>query len=70
MKSTLGVLAKKLKAGYSITITGFAKDDAALARRRALAVEAFLEARVKIHITIRVVTNTTLSKVAVATTKT
>ena len=69
-KTTLGTLAKKLKAGYWITITGYAKNDAALAKRRALVVEAFLAARVKTHVTIKVVTNTTLSKVTVATTKT
>jgi outer membrane protein OmpA-like peptidoglycan-associated protein len=70
MKTTLETLVKKLKAGYSITVTGFAKDNAALAKRRAEAVVAFLDARVKDHVVVKVVTNTKLSKVTVATTKT
>ena len=70
MKKSLAKLVTKLASGYSITVTGYAKDNAALAKRRAQAVGAYLDARVKAHVTIRIVTRTTLNKVTVATTKT
>jgi outer membrane protein OmpA-like peptidoglycan-associated protein len=70
MKANLAILAKKLARGYSITVTGYAKGNAVLAKRRAEVVAAFLGTRVKIHVTIKVVTNTALSKVTVATTRT
>jgi outer membrane protein OmpA-like peptidoglycan-associated protein len=70
MKVSLVILAKKLARGYSITVTGYAKNNAVLAKRRAEVVAAFLATRVKTHVTIKVVTNTSLSKVTVTTTRT
>lgn len=62
-------LATKLVAGASITVTGYAKNDAGLANQRAHDVAAYLDARVKIHVTIKTVTRTNVNKVTVVTTK-
>jgi outer membrane protein OmpA-like peptidoglycan-associated protein len=70
MKATLATLAKKLARGDSITVTGYAKGNAVLAKRRAEVVAAFLSLRVKTHVTIRVVTKTSLSRATVVTTRT
>jgi outer membrane protein OmpA-like peptidoglycan-associated protein len=70
MKANLAILAKRLARGYSITVTGYANGNAGLAKRRAEVVAKFLSTRVKTHVTIKVVTNTNVSKVTVATTRT
>ncbi len=65
----LTALAKKLLAGASVTITGYAKGNAGLARSRATAVAKYLLTRVKVHVTEKTVTNAAASKITVATTK-
>jgi outer membrane protein OmpA-like peptidoglycan-associated protein len=70
MKANLAILAKKLARGYSITVTGYAKRNAVLAKRRAEVVAAFLATLVKTHVTLKVVTKTTSSKATVVTTRT
>jgi hypothetical protein len=68
--NALGRLATKLAAGDSVTITGYAIDNGALAKRRAQDVAAYLLAKVKVHVTIKTVTKTAANKVTVTTTKT
>ncbi len=65
----LTALAKKLVAGASVVITGYAKANTALARSRARAVAKFLSSRVrfKIHVTLKTSTTTAASKVTVLT---
>lgn len=67
-KRSLQVLAGKLTVGASLTVTGFAKSNSSLARRRASAVATFLSGRVKIHVSLRSVTSTSSNKVTVVTT--
>jgi peptide/nickel transport system substrate-binding protein len=67
-KRSLQVLAGKLTVGASLTVTGFAKSNSSLARRRASAVATFLSGRVKIHASLRSVTSTSSNKVTVVTT--
>ena len=67
-KRSLQVLAGKLTAGASLTVTGFAKSNSSLARRRASAVATFLSGRAKIHVRLRSVTSTSSNKVTVVTT--
>jgi len=55
-------------SGARITITGYAKNNLALARRRADAVAAYLKARTHVTVTIRVSTAPS-NKVTVVTTK-
>jgi outer membrane translocation and assembly module TamA len=59
---------KKLVAGASITVTGYAKGNAAVANSRATAVVNFLKKRVAIHVKIKTVTRTTMNQVTVVTT--
>jgi hypothetical protein len=65
--AALNVLAKKLVAGATVVITGYAKGSATLAKTRALAVRAFLSAHVSVHVTIK--TSTTFNKATVITTR-
>jgi hypothetical protein len=65
----LSMLAGKLAAGDSVTVTGYARGNGALAKRRAQDVAAFLSGKVKVHITIKTVIKTAANKVIVATTK-
>jgi hypothetical protein len=66
-KEALTSLAKRLVAGATVTITGYAKGSARLARSRANAAAKYLFSRVKIHLTLKTVSNTTANKVTVAT---
>jgi outer membrane protein OmpA-like peptidoglycan-associated protein len=68
-KDVLRALAKKLTAGGSITVVGYAHDNALLARRRAAAVANFLVHLVSVHVSIKVVTTSIVDKVMVITTK-
>ncbi len=65
----LSALAKRLTAGGSITIVGYAHDNTALARKRALAVANYLTRLVSVHVSIKIVTTSTISKVMIVTTK-
>jgi outer membrane protein OmpA-like peptidoglycan-associated protein len=67
-RTALDTTAKKLVSGARITITGYAKNNLALARRRADAVAAYLKARTHVTVTIRVSTAPS-NKVTVVTTK-
>jgi len=64
-KKALRTLARKLVAGASVTITGYAKGDAALAKSRAKVVATYLASLVKIHVTRKSVTNVTSEKATV-----
>jgi hypothetical protein len=68
-RSKLNTLAKKLIAGASLVVTGFARGNAALARSRALAVHGYLAKKVSLHVTIKTDTATAANAVTVATTK-
>jgi len=68
-KDVLNALVKKLSAGDAITIIGYAHDDKALARRRAVVVANFLLRRISVHVSIKIVTTSTVNKVMVITTK-
>jgi hypothetical protein len=56
-----------LTSGESVVVTGYAKGDAALATRRAQSVERTLASRVKVHTTLRSVTNGANNKAILAT---
>jgi outer membrane protein OmpA-like peptidoglycan-associated protein len=66
-RDVLSALVKKLAAGGSITIIGFAHDDKTLARRRAEVVAGFLLQHVSVHVSIQIVTSSTVDKVMVIT---
>lgn len=68
-KKALVALSKKLVAGASVTVTGYAQDDVPLANSRATAVSRYLSSLVKIHVTLRTVTNVGVREVIVRGTK-
>jgi outer membrane protein OmpA-like peptidoglycan-associated protein len=68
-KDVLSALFKKLSAGGSITIIGYAYDDKALARARADVVANFLTQHVSVHVSIKIVTTSTVAKTMIVTTK-
>lgn len=68
-KNVLSALAKVLKPGDSVTITGFAYHDAALARKRASVVASFLKDLLKVRMTISINTASRVGKVIVSTTR-
>jgi hypothetical protein len=68
-KSVLGALAKILKTGESIKITGFAYRDATLARKRAAVVANFLKNILEVHIAVAIITTSKVGKVTVTTNK-
>jgi outer membrane protein OmpA-like peptidoglycan-associated protein len=68
-KDALKALLKKLESGASITITGYAKSDPALARKRAQIVEEFLKSKGIFHFTLKIVTSTSANRVVVTTVK-
>jgi outer membrane protein OmpA-like peptidoglycan-associated protein len=61
----LRALAKKLQNGAVVIITGYARHDAALAKRRSDVAAAYLEKVVGVHAVIKVVTTSTVNKVVV-----
>ncbi|MGC1238341.1 MAG: glycosyl hydrolase [Acidimicrobiales bacterium] len=68
-REVLSALVKKLSPGSSVTIIGYAHDDKSLARGRADAVENFLVGQVSVHVSIKVITTSTVDKVMVITTR-
>jgi outer membrane protein OmpA-like peptidoglycan-associated protein len=68
-KDVLSALVKKLSTGGSITIIGYAYDDKALARERADVVANFLTQHVSVHVSIKIITTSTVAKVMIVTTK-
>jgi hypothetical protein len=66
-RSELSALAKELVKGATITVTGYAKGNAALARSRATAVANLLKS--KAHATIKTVTTSSANSTTVVTTK-
>jgi outer membrane protein OmpA-like peptidoglycan-associated protein len=66
-KTVLTALAKKLERGASVTVTGYAYHNATLARLRAKVVADYLESKVGIHVTIKIVTTSVVGKVNVIT---
>jgi hypothetical protein len=66
-KAQLQVLARKLKAGAKVTITGYALSDPRLARNRALATVDYLYARVKVFWRVISVSTQSLNRATVTT---
>jgi alpha-tubulin suppressor-like RCC1 family protein len=64
-KSVLTAFVKKLGAGETVTITGYARGSTALARKRATGVADYLKSRVELHVVVKVVSKTTASEVTV-----
>ena len=68
-RSALRALAKKLVAGAEVTITGYAKGNAVLARSRANAVARYLKSLVSVRVTEKTVTTSSANDVTVRTIK-
>jgi hypothetical protein len=68
-RSALTRLTKKLVAGASVTITGYAKGNVVLAKSRARVTSKYLSGKIKIHASLKTVTSASLNKVTVITTK-
>jgi 5,10-methylenetetrahydrofolate reductase len=68
-KTALSALAKKLEIGASVTVTGYAYRDTSLAKLRARVVADYLESKIGIHVTIKIVTTSKVPKVLVTTTR-
>ncbi len=68
-KTLLSALAMKLERGEFITVTGYAYGNSSLAKKRALIVSEFLESRVAVRVTVKIVTTSSVPKVMVTTTK-
>jgi hypothetical protein len=66
-KSQLQALARKLKAGAKVTITGYALSNPSLARNRALATADYLYARVKVLWKVVSVSTRSLNRATVTT---
>ncbi len=62
-------LAKKLISGASVTLTGYAKGNASLAKRRATAVRSYLEHRVHLDVTDKTNIVSSLNAATIVTTK-
>jgi|GEM_PF-3918657 len=67
--SQLSALAAKLSSGAAVRVTGYAKGDATLARKRAAAAAAYLKAKVSVATAQRIVTTQSTNKVTVVTIK-
>lgn len=67
-KSQLQALARKLKTGSKVTITGYAFSNPSLARNRALSTADYLYSRVKISWKVVSVSSRSLNRVTVTTT--
>lgn len=68
-KRSLIALSKKLTPGAKVVVTGFARANVALARRRAIAAANFLRSHVHVVAVVRVVTKFSANKVTVITLK-
>ncbi|MHB8380342.1 MAG: choice-of-anchor D domain-containing protein [Acidimicrobiales bacterium] len=64
-KRTLRDLASKLVTGASITITGYAKDNSALAKSRAKVVANYLSSLARIHVTLKSSTTVAVNRATV-----
>jgi hypothetical protein len=62
------VLARRLRSGSKVTITGYALSDPSLARNRALSTADYLYARVKVAWRVVWVSTRSLNRVTVTTT--
>ena len=67
-KSQLQALARKLKTGSKVTITGYAASNPSLARNRALSTADYLYARVKVTWRVISISTRSLNRVTVTTT--
>ena len=68
-KNALSALAKKLASGGAVTFIGYAHNNAALARKRAEIVAAYLVGKVAVHVTFKIATTSLVNKVVVDTSK-
>ena len=68
-RAALSALAAKLSAGAAVTVTGYAKGSATLARKRAAAAAAFLKSKLSLSVTIKSVTSSSSNKATVVTTR-
>jgi hypothetical protein len=66
-KSELRVLARKLLPGATVTVTGYAKDQSALALSRATAVADYLKRLVKVRVILKTVTTSPSNQTIVTT---
>jgi hypothetical protein len=64
-KRALRALASKLVTGASVTVIGFAKGDTVLAKSRAMTVANYLASLVKIHVTLKSVTDVAVERATV-----
>ncbi|HEV3188745.1 MAG TPA: hypothetical protein VGZ04_11970 [Acidimicrobiales bacterium] len=65
-KKALKTLASKLSSGATVTITGFAKDDAALAKARAKSVANYLASFARIRVTLKTSTSVAVARATVS----
>jgi hypothetical protein len=68
-KVALQALTKKLRSGASLTVTGYAKGNTVLAKRRATTTANYLSSRFPVHVALKSVTNSAVNKATVTTTK-
>jgi outer membrane protein OmpA-like peptidoglycan-associated protein len=68
-KAALRALARKLLPGASVTITGYAMGNAALAKRRATVVANYLKQQVQIRVTLKTVVTSRVNQSSVTTTR-
>jgi outer membrane protein OmpA-like peptidoglycan-associated protein len=68
-KALLVELANKLVRGSSVSVVGYARGNATLARERALVVIDFLKSRVAIRVSWRIVTSDEVGRATVTTLK-
>ncbi len=68
-KSELAALSKKLVERASVTVTGYAKGNANLAKSRATAVASYLSNKDDTHGTVKTVTTVGANSATVVTTK-
>jgi hypothetical protein len=62
-------LSRKLEHGAFVTVTGYAYRNSSLARKRASIVAHYLESKIATHVTLKIVTTSSVAKVLVTTTK-
>jgi outer membrane protein OmpA-like peptidoglycan-associated protein len=67
-RSQLQALARKLRSGAKLTITGYAPSNPSLARNRALSTAHYLYARVKVVWRVVAISTRSLNRVTVTTT--
>jgi outer membrane protein OmpA-like peptidoglycan-associated protein len=68
-KNVLAALVKRLSAGGSLTIIGYAQGDRALALSRAEVVAIYLRQHLSLHVSLKTVTSSSVPKVMIVTTK-